>query len=111
MKKRIMAFVYAFRGLINLSKEVHFRFHLIVASLLCAYAIYLDLSINKWLWLISAISIVLISEAINSLIEELCNLIDKNYNENIKQIKDSAAAFVLIAVFYALSVGYYLFLY
>lgn len=60
---------------------------------------------NDWLWLFSAIVIVIGFEAINSCIESLCDLVSLARDERIKRIKDMGSGFVLLAALYAIVVG------
>lgn len=59
----------------------------------------------EWLFVISAIFVVLITEFLNSAVEDICDLLIKNYDLHVKEIKDIAAAAVLIAAVYAVLVA------
>ncbi|WZU03012.1 diacylglycerol kinase [Erysipelothrix sp. D19-032] len=51
----------------------------------------LDISTVEWLFVISAIFIVLITEFLNSAVEDLCDLLIQSYNLHVKEIKDIAS--------------------
>lgn len=53
---------------------------------------------------------VLISELINTLSEEICNLISEEYNEKIKYIKDLAAGMVLVSAIFSAIIGLIIFI-
>lgn len=57
-----------------------------------------------------AIMIVFIAEVINTIIEDLSNLITREFNPKIKIIKDVAAGVVLVAVFFSGILGFFIFL-
>ncbi len=66
---------------------------------------WLDINTIEWLFVVSAIFVVLITEFLNSAIEDICDLLIKEYHLHVKEIKDIAAAAVLIAAFYAIAVA------
>ncbi len=55
------------------------------------------------------IMLVFITEVINTLIEEMTDLIANEFHPKIKIIKDVAAGVVLVAVLFSLGVGYFIF--
>lgn len=57
------------------------------------------------LFLLSAVALVWVAEALNTAVEFLADAITQDYNERIKHAKDIAAAAVLIAAFYAVLVA------
>jgi len=71
--------------------------------------LYLKISNLELFVLGVAIMVVFIAEVINTLIEDLSDLITREYNPKIKLIKDVAAGVVLVAVGFALALGYFVF--
>ncbi len=69
------------------------------------FFVWLKIDSNEWLFVISAIFIVLITEFLNSAIEDLCDLMIRRHNFQVKRIKDIAAAAVLLAAFYAITIA------
>ncbi len=55
--------------------------------------------------IIGACGLVIVSECVNTVIEQLCDYIQPEFDENIKKIKDGAAGFVLIACLFAIVIG------
>lgn len=106
LRARIKSFGHAWAGLVFLVKtEPHARVYLLATIVVLISAWGLDVSRQDWLWLILAIALVWISEAINTAIEYLCDVVSPEYSENVKCAKDIAAGAVLIAAFVAVIIG------
>ncbi len=65
----------------------------------------IKINVIEWLFVTSAIFVVLITEFLNSAIEDICDLLIQEYHLHVKEIKDIAAAAVLIAALYAIAVA------
>ncbi len=96
------SFTYACNGLKVLCSERNFRIHLLATITVCILSACLNLSPLEWAFIASAIILVLITESINTCIEYVCDFITADYFFAIKQIKDIAAAAVLMSSIYAL---------
>lgn len=106
MKKFFRGFGFAFNGIKYAFKtQLNFRVHCFVALVIAALCFYLELNKTEWLWIIAAISIVLMAELANTAIEILVDLISPEYNIKAGLVKDIAASLVLIAALMALTVG------
>lgn len=106
MSKFLKSFYYAFKGLKFVwREEINFRIQLAVALLVIAAMIFFRFSFVETSIVIIAIIIVLITEIINTALEDLCNKIEPNQDAVIGKIKDMMAAFVLISVVGALIIG------
>lgn len=111
LKKRLRSFSYAFAGIRNLLLYEHnFRIHVLVALLAAILGTILHLSLWQWAVIAIAIFMVLITEIINSAIENLADVVSPEYNESIKRIKDYCAAAVLLASILAVIAGLLVFL-
>jgi len=99
-------FLNAINGWIQSIKERNMKIHIIFAVIILIICIYLDMNQTELCLIYSAICMVLISEMLNTSIEGLCDLIDKNYNKSIEKIKDVSAGAVLLSVVYSLFIGY-----
>lgn len=111
MKRFLKSFKFAFNGLVFcFFNEKNFRFHIIFSFFIIIISIIFHLTQIEWLFIISAIFFVLISEIINTAIEKTLDLIDNNYNEKIKIIKDISASFVIMAAVYSVIVGVIIYL-
>ena len=111
IKDRIKSFEYAFRGLLLFFKEEHnarIHFELAIIAILLAYA--LQISIIEWIAVILCIILVFAAELINTAIERLCDKIEPNLDSDIAEIKNLAAAAVLIISIGVAIVGILIFL-
>ena len=106
IKKRIKSFKYAFNGLRILIREEHnARIHLFAMICVLVLGGLLKISIYEWTAVLFAIGIVISSEIFNSAIENIADFISKERREEIKRIKDLAAAGVLVCALTALLIG------
>lgn len=101
----LKSFLYAYNGITCASKERNVRFHIVATACVLALAYVLQLSTIEWALTLSAIALVLITEFINTCIEMLCDLITSDYSIPIKQIKDIAAASVVLSAAYSLAIA------
>lgn len=91
---------FALQGIKHIIKnERNFRIQFVIATLVVVGGLLLDISYEHWISLFLLISLVLITEAFNSVIEAVCDTISKEYRVNIKYAKDVAAGAVLISAF------------
>lgn len=110
-KKHIKSFYYAFRGLKHvILSQANFRFHIFAGILAVLLAFYFRFSTYEWLFLTFVIAFVLITEIINSLIEEVVDHLIQEHHEGARIIKDVGAASVLVAAIFSAIVGIFLFL-
>lgn len=59
--------------------------------------IALHISLNDWRWLVFAIALVWVTEAMNTAVEELCDRVSPEFDPSIGRVKDLAAGAVLAA--------------
>jgi len=85
--------------------ESSFRTHVIVAALVLASGIILRPSPVWWALLALAVGVVIGAELFNTALELLADHVRPEFHEEIKAIKDVAAAAVLIATFTALAIA------
>lgn len=112
MKKRsvIDSFNYAVTGIITaLKTEKHMKVHYGIALAVIIASLFFDFSKLEFLILLFAISLVIVSEMLNTAIEKSIDMITTDYHPLAKIVKDVAAGAVLIASLNALVVGYLLF--
>jgi len=106
LSARAKSFAHAGAGLLFLLKsEPHARVHLLATTLVIVGAIALDVTRQDWLWLILAITLVWVFEAMNTAIEHLCDIVSPQHSQSVKQAKDLAAGAVLIAAIAAVIIG------
>ena len=94
-----------------IKEERNFRFDLAAGIAVVALGLILRLNINEWLWLVVAFFTVLGSEALNSIIENVVDLIvDHEFDLLAKRAKDIAAGAVLLSALFAVIVGCLIFI-
>ena len=110
-KERGASFRYAYDGLAALFRTEHNAWvhaGLTITALLLS--IVLTISKMEWLLLIIAITLVWVTEIINTAIEKTMDFISKEKHPQIKLVKDLAAAAVLLSAVAALLTGTIIFL-
>ena len=70
-----------------------------------AAGFYFRISSFEWIAVAVAIGLVFITEAINTAIEQLADVVSPGKNERIGRIKDLAAAAVLLSAITAVVIG------
>lgn len=94
----------AFNGLKLALKEKSVIIQVILGICAIIGGFIIRLDIYEWLAFMICIGLVISLEIANSVIEKLCDLYSKEYDERIKKIKDMSSAFVLVASIFALIV-------
>jgi diacylglycerol kinase (ATP) len=109
-KSRLQSFRYAFQGIASLLKtQPNARLHLAAAVMVGIAGAMWSLSSSEWCLLILTVSLVWITEAINTAIEFVTDLASPNFHELAGKAKDVAAAAVLLAALNALVIGVIIF--
>ena len=105
------SFGAAFRGLFNLLRtQRNMRVHLAITAVVAALAAALGVSWCDWLFLVLAVALVLVAEALNTAVEALVDLVSPEKRPLAGRAKDLAAAAVLLAAFFAVVIGALVFL-
>jgi len=105
-RDRIASFGHAIKGIrIAIWTEHNFRIHLVAALIVVVLATYFELSTSDWLWITLSISLVFITEMINTAIERLVDLVEPEKNPLAGKIKDIAAGAVLISAITSVVIG------
>lgn len=108
---RIKSFSYAFAGIAVLIKSQHNAWiHLLVAIVVISCGLFFQIDSVEWCLIIFAILTVLVSEALNTAIEFLCDASSPAPHPLIQKSKDVAAGAVLISAMGAIIVGLIIFL-
>jgi diacylglycerol kinase (ATP) len=98
IKKRILSFIPAFKGLFWLFKnEANAQVHIIATIVVIIAGFYFKIDQKDWLILCFAIGLVISAEALNTSIEKLVDLLHPQKHQQAGLVKDLAAAGVLIA--------------
>ena len=90
---------YAIEGLITVIKnETSFKIELFLAFFIIGGIIYIDVSITQKIVLFFSGILVLITELLNSAIENVVDLVTKDFHPLAKNAKDIGATAVLFSV-------------
>ncbi len=76
----------------------------------CHCRIFFSVSKAEWIWLIIAIVIVWVAEALNTAFELLCDVTSPEFHPIVKKSKDVAAGSVLISAIGSIIIGALVFL-
>ncbi|MFA7654916.1 MAG: diacylglycerol kinase family protein [Candidatus Dojkabacteria bacterium] len=85
--------------------ERNFRIDLIAAIIVVIVGFLFKISHTDWIAISLVISMVFVSETINSAIEALCDTVSLEYKVNIKYAKDVSAGAVLVSVLVSVITG------
>ncbi|MCK5857491.1 MAG: diacylglycerol kinase family protein [Bacteroidales bacterium] len=93
-----------------LRKQYNFYIHISLAIIAIALGFYFDINSNEFLWIITAIGLVLSAEIFNTAIEKLTDLVQPKHDPRAGIIKDLSAGAVLILAITALIIGLIIFI-
>jgi undecaprenol kinase len=115
MKKKITKHINSYKYAVIGIKEIfmsqqNFQIEVLIAIIVIVLGAIFKISQIEWIIITFTIFFVLICEGINSAIEEVCNALDKNYNEHIKYAKDVCSGMVLLSATASVIVGIIIFL-
>jgi len=97
IRKCIVSFGYAFKGIAYLLKnENNIWYQLIAGAIVIGLGGYLEVTLSEWIILIILIGLVLMAEAFNTAIEKLCDIVHPSRHPKIGVVKDLAAGAVLL---------------
>src|SRR5699024_1539566 len=103
---KLSKFLYPLQGLQQIFKrDNNFLYHIIAALIVILISFLLGINSLEWLFIISAIFFVLITEVINTAIEYTVDLFTDSYSIYAKHAKDLGALAVLLASIYAVIIG------
>ena len=102
----LKSFTYAFEGVIHaLKSDQNLRIHFIVAFVVVAVSVYLNVTPYEMGILGVMILLVIITEMINTAIEHMVDLITKEHREEAKLAKDVSSGMVFVAAVGSVIVG------
>ncbi len=110
IRKRLLSFKYAFRGIRLLFTQPNACIHAVVTIIVLIAGLFFGLKVWEWCVVALCISAVLMAEAFNSAIEALADKVSHEYDPLIGKAKDLAAGAVLLMVFGAVAAGLIIFL-
>lgn len=109
-KRLLKKFKYAFQGIVHaIMGDTSFVTHFVTAVIVCILCFIFNLTTTEIMFVLSAIFFVLITELINTSIEESINLFTSEIKRGAMVAKDSAAGAVLLATIYSTLIGIIIF--
>jgi undecaprenol kinase/diacylglycerol kinase (ATP) len=94
----IKVFSVAIKGIVHCFKnELNFKIQMLAAAMAVLMGIIFNISKSEWFVIILCSMIVLALELMNTAIENLCDMITKDFNPAIKIVKDISAGAVLVS--------------
>ena len=109
--KRLKSFVYAYRGILYISRTQHNAWiHLALTFVAVILGICLSITQAEWIAIILCIGIVFAAETFNTSIELLCDARFTEYDKRAEIIKDTSAGAVLLVSIASAIVGCIIFL-
>jgi diacylglycerol kinase (ATP) len=98
---------HAISGILYAAKtQRHMRYHLYAAVVVLLLSLLLGVSWSEFAILVILSIIVLSAEMLNTAIEDIINILFRDYDKRAKTIKDIAAGAVLITAIGAMVIGY-----
>jgi len=111
LRRLRQAFGYAFSGVAHVLKtQQNFRIGLAGAILVIAAGVFFRITLSEWTLVIFATLLVLVTEMINTVFEEMVDLLKCEYDRRCKAAKDVSAGMVVLALLAAIIVGLLVFL-
>jgi len=111
MKIRIIkSFKCAFRGIGYALQEQTMKIMCLVALTVIILTTYLGVSFFEKIIIFLTITLVLSLELINSQVEKTLDIMEPNFSEKVRKIKDISAGAVLVASIGAAIIGFIIFL-
>jgi diacylglycerol kinase len=111
MKKFIRSFYYAGQGIRHcFRRERNFRIHIAATAIVIILASLLHCTAVEWVLLLICIGMVVSLEMVNTAIERFCNMVQTDFNPQVKIIKDVAAGAVLVSAVVAAICGMIIFI-
>ncbi|MCR4329962.1 MAG: diacylglycerol kinase family protein [Candidatus Roizmanbacteria bacterium] len=93
-----------------LTHQVNIKIHVYAIVIVVLLGLILNLQTSEWLFIVSAIFSVLVTEMINTSIEQATDAVTKKFDSTIGLSKDLAAGAVLLSAIYASIIGIIIFL-
>lgn len=103
---RIRSFRFAFAGIWTMLKSQHNAWiHAVATLAVCAAGLFFGITASKWCWVVLAITVVWVAEALNTAFEFLADAASPDFHPLVRHAKDVAAGAVLMAAVGAVSIG------
>jgi diacylglycerol kinase (ATP) len=102
---------HALAGIVFMLRTQHNAWlHLAATIAVCAAGVFFRISTEDWRWIVAAVVLVWVSEAVNTAFEHLCDVVSPEFHHSVKVSKDIAAGALMIAAAGAAILGAMIFL-
>lgn len=106
LEKKIQSFQHAIRGIgVAWREEINFKIEFACGIVAIVLAFALHITRIEFGVVIFLIGFILATEALNTALEEFCDMVKSDHDPHIAKIKDLAAAAVLLSSITALVIG------
>lgn len=103
---RLKSFRYAFAGVGFMLRTQHNAWlHLAATAAVVTAGVLLEVTAEDWRWLVAAVVLVWVAEAMNTAFEHLCDVVSPEFHVSVQRSKDVAAGAVLICAIGAVVLG------
>jgi diacylglycerol kinase len=110
-KGLVSKFAWAIAGLVAvIREEPNMRIHLLAAAAVIGAGWIFNLQRAEWGLLVIAVTLVLVTEVINSAIERIVDLITPQYHPLAEKAKNMGAGAVLVSALAAVALGVIIFI-
>lgn len=100
------SFRYAARGIWHvLRTEQNAQFHFLATIVAVTLSLVFEISAVEFALILLAIGFVIVSEVVNTIIEDFLDVIHPQHHQAVRRIKDALAGAVLLAAIIAVSVA------
>jgi len=100
------SFHYAIEGIFfTIKTQRNMKIHLVIGGLVVGFSLFLHISKVDFAILLILISLVLVSELLNTSIEILLDMISQEYSKDIKHVKDIQAGAVFVFSMFSAIIG------
>lgn len=109
VKGLLRSFINAFLGFRVITFEQNSTIHIAVAAFVVLEGILFRISWIEWLFVVMAIGLVVGFELLNSAVERIASRYTPRFDTEVRDLKDTAAAGVLISAIAAAAIGVIIF--
>ncbi len=103
---RARSFGYALAGIAELLRNQHNAWiHLLATIVVVCAGLWFGVDTLQWGFLVLAITVVWVAEALNTALELLCDAASPDFHPLVKKCKDVAAGAVLLSALGAAAIG------
>lgn len=111
LDRELFRFKCALKGICyGFLRESHFRFQLLFMLIVLATGFWFQIQLIEWAVIILAIGLVLVSEMVNTVVEDIMDFVHPETDKKVGLIKDLASGSVLMSVIIAVAIGLIVFI-